>query len=807
MFLLYAAVLIVVLIVLDAMLFRFKQKRHARVLLPVSAARNALHKAGNWFGSVRSRRPKPQPEPAKAKTGASATEPSSSARAQGVIMQQESVPREPPGQQKTARVLIALAPLVALNQFFQNLRERPAAPNEKKSRGLQGQLLIAAVIVYALIISIGIDSYPIYFFTDEAIHMNLASDFIRDGFRNYDGEFLPTFFTLEGWVNGVSVYVQLLPYLIFGKSVIVTRLVSAFISLLGALCAGLLLKNVFKLRYSWAVIFLLLTTPAWFLHARTAFEYVEVASFYSMFIYFYSHYRQGDLQYLYAAIVAGALAFYTHGLGQFLMAVTGLGLFIVDFRYHSHPDRRKTVLYGLLLGLILLLPFARYYLAHPGEAAAQVRRRGSYWMDDNLTSPGKIWKFLSQYACGLNPRYWYFPNTRDISRHIMNSYGNGWRLTLPLMLAGLFQAIKNIRLPSYRIVLVALLACPVPASVVAIGMPRMLWMAFPLAILSAIGLSAILQWMEYHLRLNPLWGASGLFIVLTLASAAMLRDALVNGPTWTQDYGLYGMQYGAQQVFQDTVAPALEQDPDLRMVVSPSWANGTQQFAAFFVPKELSPRLRMGQPINCIDALKTGGTKILFVATSAEYQKLLEDPKFTGIRVHKTIAYPNGEPGFYLISLKASATIDQIIAAEFEENRKPVEDILDLYGQTIRVIHSPIGSGRLEDIFDNDPSTFARVKRANPFFFDLYPPAPILTRGIVVQTGSMPDFTLTVSLYAPGATEPVVYTKTFKGLPADPKVTMSFANGPEESAQITIEIKDNLSGDSSQIHVRTIKFE
>ena len=707
-------------------------------------------------------------------------------------------------KQKPSRGLLALAPL---RRFFQTLRERPAAPNEKKFWRLQGQLLIAAVIVYALIIAIGIDRYPIYFFTDEAVHMNLASDFIRDGFRNYDGEFLPTFFLLEGWVNGVSVYVQLLPYLIFGKSVIVTRLVSAFISLLGALCAGLLLKNIFKLRYSWAVVFLLLTTPAWFLHARTAFEYVEVASFYSMFLYFYSRYRHGDLHCLYAAIVAGALAFYTHGLGQFLMTATGLGLFIVDFRYHSHPDRRQTVLYGLLLGLLLLLPFARYYLAHPGEATAQVRRRGSYWVDDNLTYPGKILEFLSAYACGLNPRYWYLPNNRDLSRHIMNGYGNGWWITLPLMLAGLFQAIKNIRLPSYRIVLVALLACPVPASVVAIGMPRMLWMAFPLAILSAIGLSALLQWLEDHLRLSPLWGPTGLFIVLALASAAMLRDALVNGPTWTQDYGLYGMQYGAQQVFQDTVAAELEQDPDLRMVVSPSWANGTEQFAAFFVPKELSPRLSMGQPINYIDALKTGQTNIVFVATSAEYQKLREDPKFTGIQVHKTTLYPNGEPGFYLISLKASANIDEIIATEFEENRKPVEDSLELNGQTFRVIHSPIGSGRLEDVFDNDPLTFARVKSANPFFFDLYPPAPISTHGIVVQTGAMPDFTLTVSLYAPGATEPVVYTRTCKNLPADPQVTMSFANGPEKSALITIEIKDNLSGDSSQIHVRTIKLE
>src|SRR5256885_9724269 len=108
--------------------------------------------------------------------------------------------------------------------------------------------------------------------------MNFVADFINSGFKNYYSEFLPTFFSKEGWVNGTSVYVQLIPYLLFGKSVVVTRLVSAFITLLGAGALGLVLKKVFRIKYYWAGIFLLITTPAWFLHARTAFEYAEVGA-------------------------------------------------------------------------------------------------------------------------------------------------------------------------------------------------------------------------------------------------------------------------------------------------------------------------------------------------------------------------------------------------------------------------------------------------------------------------------------------------------------------------------------------------
>jgi hypothetical protein len=680
-------------------------------------------------------------------------------------------------------------------------------------KNLDQLLLLATITIYALAVSIGIDRFPVYFFTDEAIHMNLASDFIRDGFKNYYGEFLPTFFSVEGWVNGTSVYVQVLPFLIFGKSVVVTRLVSAFISLLGALAIGLLLKDVFKFKYYWAGIFLVLTTPAWFLHSRTAFEYVEVGSFYSIFLYFYARYRAGYLRSLYWAIIAGALAFYAHGLGQILMSVTGLALFIVDFRYHIHPDRRKTVLNGLLLGAILLLPFARYYWAHPNEAAAQVKRRGSYWSNDSLTFAQKMGQFFGQYGYGLSPSYWYFPNPVDIIRHIMYKYGNGLWYTLPLVVVGLIQSFKNIRQPAYRMVLIALLACPVPASVVAIGMPRMLFMTLPLALLGMIGLSAILEWgqglelgqKKWHIPST--WIASLLFILLAGLSIFMLRDALVNGPSWFEDYSLYGLQYGAKQVFQDVVRTGLEQDSNRIYVVSPSWANGTEQFVAFFIPKDLQSRVRMGQPVDLIDTLKKNPTDLYFVATSDEYDKLINNPEFTDIKVEQMLPFPDGRPGFYVISLSVSDNIDQIISAQQKLAITPVEDTMTLNDQTVRVIHSPLGGGSLQDVFDTNPDSLAKVLQANPFTFDLYLPTPIDTKSVVIQTGSLPNFTVTISLYAPGATDPIIYTQTFQGLPPDPLVTINFDKGPAKSARIYIEIKDNTSGDTSQIHVRTINFK
>lgn len=974
--LILAGILIVVLIVFDLAFYRFRKQQFTLDQPEVSLVQDALRRLREWIAGLRQAMTKPpvvretstnnaELEPAQAEPSipASAPEPESVismppavqmeapsiatsdrptvhvqvsadipegtvvritmevVNAEGkVLVQQQST--SGPGYKSNSWPIPGRTPDIAQ----QGIRIRQwveTQSNRFKTRlpDMNRNFFWGAIVVYVLAVSIGIDRFPIYFFTDEAVHMNMIADFVGNGFKNYYGEFLPTFFSVEGWVNGTSVYVQLLPYLIFGKSVIVTRLVSAFITLLGAAAVGLLLKKVLRVKYYWVGILLLITTPAWFLHSRTAFEYVEVGSFYAIFLYFYGRYRRGDLRSLYFAVFAGALCFYTHGLGEILMGVSGLALFVIDFRYHIHRRQRKTVLLGFGLAIVLALPFVRYYLAHPGESADQVKRRGSYWADTGQTAIQKITDFVQQYAYGLNPIYWYIPNSGvDLDRHRMLGffYGNGLWLTLPFELVGLFQILKGtrkaiyrlgiiallacpiipswiiiglpdskvwqptpsfsmtldtlniilwvsmalmfvgvflalwkMRRPAHRIVLIALLACPIPASVVAIGMPRMVWMSIPLAILSGIGLSAIVQWLESFRRIRSPWPAWALFVTLAVVSGLILTDALVNGPTWFQDYGLYGMQYGASQVFSGLVEPELQKDPSVEIVVSPSWANGTEQFVPFFIPQKDRSRVAFGQPSdsNYIDAMMANTQKMLFVATSDEYNQLVEDqraldpskdysnsklplvqqansvddfnkltiaqkaamPKYKEIDVHKMVPYPNGQPGFYLISVIPSDHIKEIMAAVHEQNRAPMEDTMIFRGESIRVVHSPLSAGRMEDNFDNNPDSFTRSLEANPYVIYLYPKTPVPTHSVFIKTGSLHDYTITIRLYPVGSDQPVIYTQTYKDsptkdLPPDPEVTINFDKGPELSGRIDIEIHDNLSGQTSQIHIRTILF-
>ena len=119
-----------------------------------------------------------------------------------------------------------------------------------------------ALLVYLLTRLIRITDFPIYFFSDEAVQTLLASDFVRDSFKGYDDVFLPTYFSNYGKYSlGTTVYLQLIPYLLFGRSIWVTRASAALATLLAAISLYLILKKVFKTKSPWLGILVLAATP------------------------------------------------------------------------------------------------------------------------------------------------------------------------------------------------------------------------------------------------------------------------------------------------------------------------------------------------------------------------------------------------------------------------------------------------------------------------------------------------------------------------------------------------------------------
>lgn len=704
------------------------------------------------------------------------------------------------GALHTLRGWAARAPLAA---SWQRLR----AVTRSRTWTLAGVLFGLSSLVYLATRLIGLESFPIYFFSDEAVQTVLAADFIRDRFVNYAGEFFPTYFQNDPFYNlSVSVYLQMIPYRLFGPSIFVTRATSVLVTALGAVAVGLILKQIFKLPYSWAGVLLLSLGPAWFLHSRTAFETSEMVAFYAVFLYFYLLYRCRSPRYLYPAVVVGAVAFYTYSPGQIVMLVTGALLFLLDVRYHWHASRRGVVLRGVLLLAVLAMPYVRFRLAHPEAASYQLRERGSYLVDPLVPPQEKMIRSTSEYAYGLSPRYWFVPNNRDLSRHVMKGYGHlmGW--TLPFAALGLLLALRELRSPAHRGVLAALLAAPIGALLVEVGVTRVLMFVIPATLLTALGLSATLTWLERFRVPRPAL-AVGVFVLLSGSNLFLLRDALVNGPLWFRDYSLDGMQYGAKQLFGEAIPQYLDRDPNLQVAVSPSWANGADVFAFFFLTDEQLKRVKI-QNIDYFAFEKRDDltANTVLVMMPQEHEQARADPKFTDIRVEQTIPYPDGSPGFYFVRLAYSADADAIFATEREARRRPVEEQVELDGQLVTVVHSPFGGGDIHHIVDGDSFTLARGLEANPLVLDFHLPQPRTLSGVMVTLGSMDNFTLTINLYAPGTEAPVVYIENYLGLPHDPQVKMSFDHGPGSVIRIEISILDNLAGETAEIHVREVRF-
>ena len=663
---------------------------------------------------------------------------------------------------------------------------------------LETTLFGLGLFIYLITRLTGLVDFPIYFFTDEAIQTVAAADLIRNDLMDEERTFLPTYFKNGPFYNlSASVYLQVLPYLLFGKSVFVTRAVSVLVSLLAAAAVGLTLRDIFQTPYWWAGVLLLSIAPAWFLHSRTAFETVLFTSFYAGFLYTYLLYRCSSPRYLNWAVVLAALAFYSYSPGQLVIGVTALLLLISDARYHW--QNRGQVLRGLGLLAILALPYVRFRLNHPEAPIDHLRLLGSYWVQP-LPLRDKIAQYVSEYFYGLSPGYWFIPNERDLARHLMKGYGNLLRASLPFAAIGLALAIKGFRSPANRAVLIALLVAPLGSALVQIGITRTLIFVIPATLLTAIGVSWMLTWLEKRRVPRPAL-ATGLFAVLSVVNFTMLGDALANGSTWYQDFGLGGVQYGARQLFSE-VRDYLEASPQTRMVVSPGWANGSDVVARFFLEDPLP--IEMGSIDGHLFQRLSLDENTLFVMIPEEYQLAQESGKFTDIRVEKTLPYPDGKPGFYFVRLRYVENIDEILAREREQRRELLTGVVEIGGEPVRIRYPMLDIGEPQQMFDGDTETVGRTLEANPAVIELTFPQPRRIEQIALIIGST-KAEITAQLFLTPDAKPAEFSQILQGTIDQPQVHLSTPDAPPARV-VRLVVRDLHQEEPAHIHIWEIEF-
>ncbi len=652
---------------------------------------------------------------------------------------------------------------------------------------------LASLLLYLATRLIGLEDFPIYFFTDEAVQTVLAADFLENGFRDQYGTLFPTYFDNASLFNlSISVYLQIIPELIFDRSVFVTRAASVLVTLSGAAALGLILRDGFRAALWWLGPLMLAVVPVWFLHSRTAFETVLMVSFYAWFLYFYLLYRRRSPSYLHPALLCGALAFYSYSPGQMTMVVTGVLLLISDLRYHLQ-HRRQAAIGGLLL-VALVVPYLRFQTRHPGEMVLHLRVVDSYWLQ-SISLFDKLKRFLGLYAAGHNPAYWFFAHDKEIIRHIVRGHPFIPTLFLPLMVLGLAFAIRSIKRSECRVLIASLLAAPTGMALAGLGITRTLVYVVPSLLLSTLGLEVIASRIRRDRR--RILAAFLLFAGLSGASVLLLVECLTNGPTWFDDYGLYGMQYGARQVFGE-ISTFLEESGYQEIVLSPDWANGTDILLRYFLPGEGRITLlgSSGLVEHHIDDLE----QKLFVMTPEEYALVSESPVFSERQVLKTLPYPDGRDGFFFIHLTYVDRAEEILAELREQRRQPVSESTLLDGQTVLIKHTPFGLGTLGDLFDGDSFTVVRTQESNPATLDIAFPEPREVSGIEMMVGTM-DFELFVEVLEAGSEEWFSYHWEYEDLPEDPMVRATFTSGPHRISRMFIEIRNPNEDRYWMIHI------
>ena len=668
-------------------------------------------------------------------------------------------------------------------------------------------LLLFTMIIYLGVRFIGITQFPIYFFCDEAIQTNLAQELLLNNFQSKDGHFLPTFFrNAEKFSLSTTVYIQAISVALFGISIEQTRGTSALVSALAGIAIAIMLRRIFKIHSWWLGVLLLSALPVWFLHSRTAFETVMMVAFYGCFLCCYLLYRYENPRWAIPAVLFGGATFYSYTNGQGVMRISAVLLFLSDLRYHLQLLRRQgwLSLFIMISIVLVVVPYVRFRIQQPDALDEHLNVMNSIWISDEPFSK-KVAVFGKNYLNGLSPFFWFSPdNKQDLDRHVLKGIGNLSLLSLPLVLLGLWACIRHWHSSAHRAVLIAIAAAPFSASLVAMHNYRALAMVIPAALLSSLGLEHILIWLKNRgvsFRVSSAIASIG----LVSANVYVLWLSLTAGPTWYRDYGLYGMQYGAMQVFS-AVSQELEQKPEAIAFVSGNWANNSGAFFPFFLPESQSNRAHRQGIDDFVVHKKDIPSDSFFVMSAEEYKQALDNPKFVLNTPFKLIPYPDGQPGFYFVQLRYVDNIDEILRAEREARRKVVEEQFILDGQTVLVRHSLTDLGSMADLTDDDVRTLMRGFEANPFIFEFEFTEPRMIQGFDFQSWQA-QLRMTVIATPANDAEASSFTQEYSQNNED-KTLFGYMlpNGPLQVKHLRIELFDINAGEFVKIHIPTLRL-
>lgn len=657
-----------------------------------------------------------------------------------------------------------------------------------------------SLIIYLFTRLWQIDKFPVYFFTDEANIVLLGEKVVDNRFKGEDNILFPMYFYADGnrWTPVFPAYIHGLTSRIFGKSIVVARSTSSIVSILTPLGIAIILY-VLKIKHWWIGSLLAVVTSSFFLHSRTVFETSVATSFYAAFLMFYLLYRNKSRWFIFPAALFFAFTFYSYSNAQLIAVATLLMLVISDIKFHL--KNWKINILAVIFGLILASPFYNFQRLHNRGIVNHLCTVESLWCS-SVSLNSKISRLFNNYRKAIDIRYWFYPHTSELERHRMQNYSHLPVFLLPFFFLGLIVCLLKIKNSSYRVILIALLVTPLGGTLAAVSITRILMFIIPVLIIGSIGINLLISILG---RLIPNYFLHfAIFVFLTSNAMNMTQNALQNGGVWYRSYGLYGLQFGAKEIFTQYLPEYLKKDNTV-IGISSNWANAPEKFIPFFIPKNKQTRVRIQNLADFLQNIRNVDN-LLLVLPASEYQQAKNSPILKSVIADKIIPYPDGTPGFYISRIEYSDTAETIIARDKEMKKKPVEESIEIGQEQYDITYSRLSDGKLAYLFDNNYRTLIRGLQANPFILNINFRREKTLKGIRMNLG-LANFSITATLKDKDNRVIYTFNNAYQNLATDPYSQAEIIFPKTYTASyLVMEIKDTQLNDFAQIHIRDLYF-
>jgi 4-amino-4-deoxy-L-arabinose transferase-like glycosyltransferase len=392
-------------------------------------------------------------------------------------------------------------------------------------------LLIASVVA---LYSIGLDQVPPYLH-DAEVQFALHARAIASTAHDTNGRFLPVYFQMPAigenvWFHPVIVYMTAAVLTLVPLSEASVRFATVLVAVLNI---GLLYLVVRRMRrradVALLAAFMLALTPAHFIHARLAMDYLHPVPFILGWLLcvlrFEAERRMTDL-YL-AAVILGL------GVYSYIASVALMPLYLVMtliYAWHADVPWRRLLTVAAAFGAVLL-PAMAWLATHPTVASDTFSRysTGSSFLGSiaSRLADGMRWarvqEWLAVYWDFFDPAYLFFAG----GANYMNSTRTAGVFLIPfavLLVVGLHDAAVKRRTAFSTLLVAGLLTAPLPATAVGerYAIDRHLG-TLPFAVLLAVcGWTALYTSRRLVVRLAALT----LLLLMPLQFASFYRDYL-----------------------------------------------------------------------------------------------------------------------------------------------------------------------------------------------------------------------------------------------------------------------------------------